>query len=100
MTPSPTIMVTNKTVVKPEDFLYIRENGHGVFSISVPPDKIQVFAEALYVLFTLYSHKGRSKALIQIITKEATRELHERPGLLDLLDKHLIELNSGNEHPD
>ena len=65
------IHVMEKPLVEPSDYLYIRDNGHGVFSISVPPDRLQEFAEALSVLFTLYSNKGRSQALMDIVVDEA-----------------------------
>jgi hypothetical protein len=93
---TPSTILLEKPVIKPEDLMSIRDNQQGAYTISVPPDRQQEFAEALYVLFTLYADQKKNHLLMDIIVERAKAELERTPGLMTLLAHRLVELTIAN----
>ena len=95
----PNTTLLEKPVINPADLLSIRKNQQGAYTIPVPPDRQLEFAEALYVLFTLYADQKKNHLLMDIIIDRAKAELGRTPGLLTLLAHRLVELSVNSNDP-
>ena len=90
---------TGLPMLDPHEILSIRENKHANYSISIPPERQQEVAEALYVLFTWQASKRRNQILMDIIVSAARAALRDVPFLQEMLERKLtvlIEDQNGN----
>lgn len=79
-------------MIDPKEILSIRPNKHANYSFSIPPERQQEIAEALYVLFTWQASKRRNQVIMDIIATEARRALRDVPYLQDMLERKLTVL--------
>ena len=78
--------------IDPRDIFYIREGGHGVFTLSIPPERLQEAAKAMFVLMRTNPFRGKSQTAIDAIV--AMAQLVEE-------DEHYVEvLNKASDKPD
>lgn len=83
---------TNLPILDPFDILSKRSNKQAAYTVPVRPDRQQIFAEALYVLFTVNAESKRSDIVIDAIIDSAIRSLKEHPEYMLSLKKKLVAL--------
>lgn len=65
-------------LVKPSDVFTIRTNGHGVFALSVRPDRLEEATEAMFILMSQNPFKGKSEIMLDVLI-EMARQIQETP---------------------
>ena len=70
--------------INPRDIFYIRKSGHGVFTLSIPPERLEEAARAMYVLMRAFPFRGKSPIAVDAIVMMA-KLIEEDPDFIEKL---------------
>lgn len=73
-----------------EDMLYVRENGHGTLTVSVPPEQVREVQEAIAIIvMSEGAVRGKSRGAIKALIEKAQVILDERDDIWQFLKPQL-----------